>query len=326
MFGRCIEYLRISITDRCNLRCRYCMPPSGITLTTHGDILRLEEIAQLVKAGIRVGIKRLRLTGGEPLLRKNVATLVSLLKGIPGIEEVSMTTNGLLLENLAHPLKAAGLDRINISLDTLRPDRYRYITRWGDWEKTWRGIEAALEAGLHPVKLNVVVLRGFNDDEILDFARLTLDNPLHVRFIELMPLGEALAMESCFMSAEEVRAVITQAYALEPDHGVTTRGPAVNFRIPGAEGTLGFISALSQHFCQRCNRLRLTADGKLRPCLFSDLEIDVKGPLRSGASEEELAALFAQAIALKPQGHHLKKMDGVKRAQALKRAMHQIGG
>ncbi|MCG0278566.1 MAG: GTP 3',8-cyclase MoaA [Thermanaeromonas sp.] len=319
-FGRRITYLRISVTDRCNLRCRYCMPEEGVRLKSHEDILRLEEIVRLVQAAVQVGIKKIRLTGGEPLIRKNLVSLVRQLSSLPGVEEICLTTNGQLLERLALPLKEAGLKRVNISLDTLQPDRYSFITRGGSIEAVWRGIRAALEADLVPVKLNVVVMRGFNEDEILDFASLTLREPLHVRFIELMPIGAADGADFGYISLQEVWERLASKFKLERVQDLPGNGPARSFRVAGGVGSLGFIGAISEHFCNRCNRLRLTADGKLRPCLYWQVEVDVKTPLRAGASIVELAGLFRQAIRLKPRGHRLEA------GWSQERLMCQIGG
>ncbi|GAF25369.1 GTP 3',8-cyclase MoaA [Neomoorella thermoacetica] len=319
-FQRQINYLRIAITDRCNLRCRYCMPATGVPLKGHEDILRLEEIATLARVAAGTGISRIRLTGGEPLVRKNVVTLVRELAAIPGLEEISLTTNGIFLGALAFSLKEAGLKRVNISLDTLKKDRYRYITRRGNITSVWQGIRAALAAGLTPVKLNVVITRGFNDDEILDFARLAREEPLHIRFIELMPIGTAAASSTAYVPAEEIKGRISRVYPLEPFPDLANNGPAANFRLVGGRGSVGFITPMSNHFCSRCNRLRLTADGKLRPCLYWDGEIDIKGPLRAGAPETELAAIFARAVSLKPAEHHME--NGWRQP----RAMSQIGG
>ncbi|MGI9860584.1 GTP 3',8-cyclase MoaA [Moorella naiadis] len=319
-FKRQINYLRIAITDRCNLRCRYCMPATGVPLKGHQDILRLEEITTLARVAAGTGISRIRLTGGEPLVRKNVVSLVRQVAAIPGIAEVSMTTNGIFLGGLALALKEAGLKRVNISLDSLKKDRYRYITRCGNLAGVWQGIRAALTVGLTPVKLNVVITRGFNDDEILDFARLAVAEPLHIRFIELMPIGTAAESGAGYVAAAEIKNRISQEYPLEPVADLVTNGPAVNFRVAGGRGSVGFISAMSNHFCSRCNRLRLTADGKLRPCLYWDGELDIKGPLRAGATEAELAALFARAVSIKPAEHHME--NGWRQP----RAMSQIGG
>lgn len=319
-FSRQINYLRIAITDRCNLRCRYCMPAAGVPLKGHDDILRLEEIVTLARAAVRIGINRIRLTGGEPLVRKNVVTLVRELAKLPTFKEISLTTNGTFLAGLAAALKEAGLSRVNISLDTLQKDRYRYITRRGNIASVWQGIRAALAVGLEPVKINVVVARGFNDDEILDFARLAMEEPLHIRFIELMPIGAAATSASGYVPMDEIKSRIEAVYPLEPLTDLVTNGPAVNFRVAGGRGSIGFISAMSEHFCSRCNRLRLTADGKLRPCLYWDGEIDIKGALRAGATEEELASIFARAVSLKPAEHHMER--GWRQA----RVMSQIGG
>ncbi|MBE3580818.1 MAG: GTP 3',8-cyclase MoaA [Thermoanaerobacteraceae bacterium] len=319
-FGRRINYMRVSITDRCNLRCRYCMPAAGVPLKSHDDILRLEEIVTLVEAAVQVGVRQVRLTGGEPLVRKNVVGLVGRLAALPGLEEVSLTTNGILLGPLARPLKEAGLGRVNISLDSLRPERYRYITRVGNLETVWRGIRAALTVGLTPVKLNVVVVRGFNDDEILDFARLARREPLHIRFIELMPIGTAAAGEAAYVPVAEIKRKVEEEFTLEPLEALRGCGPARSFRVEGGPGSIGFIGALSEHFCHRCNRLRLTADGKLRPCLYWEGEIDVKTPLRNGASQDELVELFRRAVALKPRQHHLE--EGWEQP----RVMSQLGG
>ncbi|MDN5344450.1 MAG: 3,8-cyclase [Clostridia bacterium] len=319
-FRRQINYLRIAITDRCNLRCRYCMPATGVTLKSHQEILRLEEIVTLARVAGDAGISRIRLTGGEPLVRKNMVTLVRELASLSAIKELSLTTNGIFLSGLARPLKDAGLSRVNISLDTLRKDRYRYITRRGNINSVWQGIRAALAVGLAPVKLNVVITRGFNDDEVLDFARLAREEPLHIRFIELMPIGAAAATVTDYVAVEEIKSRVSSVYPLEPLPDLVTNGPAVNFKIAGGRGSIGFISAMSSHFCHRCNRLRLTADGKLRPCLYWDGEIDIKGPLRSGASSAELAAIFARAVALKPAEHHME--TGWRQP----RVMSQIGG
>lgn len=319
-FGRRINYMRVSITDRCNLGCRYCMPATGVSLKSHEEILRLEEIVTLVQAATQVGIRRVRLTGGEPLVRKDVVTLVRELAKLPALEEISLTTNGLLLNYLALPLKEAGLTRVNISLNSLRPERYRYLTRGGNIKDVWRGIRAALAAGLTPVKLNVVVVRGFNDDEILDFAHLARQEPLHIRFIELMPIGTAANRGVGYVPVAEIRQKIAQHFSLQPLEELRGNGPAQNFRVDEGVGSVGFIGALSEPFCHRCNRLRLTADGKLRPCLHWGEEIDVKTPLRSGASQEELVQLFCQAVAAKPKQHHLK--EGWQQP----RGMSQLGG
>lgn len=322
-FSRHINYLRISVTDRCNLRCIYCMPAEGVQCLPHAEILTIEEILAVVRAGVQVGIDKVRLTGGEPLLRRGILDLVAGLRDIPGINDLAITTNGLLLEQLAGELKAAGLNRVNISLDTLKPHRFSQITRGGDLNQVRRGIQAALEAGLHPVKLNTVAMRDFNQDELVDLARLSMEYPLHVRFIELMPVGASntWAREK-YMSNELTRALISEELGeLVEEKTTLGAGPARYSRLPGARGTIGFISAMSDHFCARCNRLRLTSTGQLRPCLFNRWEKDLKSVLRSGADQDSLIKIFRAAILEKPDGHDL-----VPSWQRDDRLMSQIGG
>jgi cyclic pyranopterin phosphate synthase len=304
-FQRPITYLRISVTDRCNLRCIYCMPEAGVDLMSHYDILSYEEIYTVAKAAAELGINRIRLTGGEPLVRAGITDLISLLAGIETIEDLSLTTNGILLAQYATGLKEAGLQRVNISLDTLKPDRFRQITRCGNLADTLRGIEAARAAELTPVKINVVVMAGVNDDEITDFAAKTVTDGWNVRFIELMPVSSNEPVSDKLVSVSEIRKRLETMGKLEPWKVDAGNGPAKYFRLPGASGTVGFISPVTEHFCFQCNRLRLTADGKLRPCLLSEDEIDLKEPLRSGAPLEELKSLIARAIANKPKGHRL---------------------
>ena len=331
-FGRSIDYLRISVTDRCNLRCIYCMPSEGVPHISHSEILSYEEIRAVVRAAAQLGIRRVRLTGGEPLVRADFPELVKMLSRIEGITELSLTTNGALLKDYAHALKQAGLSRVNVSLDTLRADRFRDITRQGELEDVLAGIEAAQEAGLHPIKINTVVMRGINDDEILDFARLTITEGWHVRFIELMPFvtdnppeghssGRKANSRSQFMSADEVKERLDTLGELNPCLPITGNGPAKYLRFPKAGGTIGFITPVSQHFCFNCNRLRLTAEGKLRPCLLSDSEIDLRQPLRGGASPEKLKQIITEAIQKKPKEHKLSRGH-----TSRKRLMSQVGG
>ena len=307
-YGRRITYLRVSVTDRCNLRCIYCMPEEGVPSMRHADILSYEEITRLVRIAAGMGISQVRLTGGEPLVRKGIASLVRSVAQVPGIEGLAMTTNGQLLARLARQLADAGLQRVNISLDTLHPERFRAITRRGELQHTLAGIEAARRAGLEPVKINTVVMRGINDDEVVDFARHTLSDGWNVRFIEVMPLGEGASLAGdTYVPTDEVRTRIEEELGpLEPA-SLSGSGPARVWRLPGATGTLGFISAISHHFCHECNRLRLTANGRLVPCLLSDLEFDLRTPLRSGATDAELRDVFRRAIEAKPSGHHLSK-------------------
>lgn len=325
-FARPINYLRISVTDRCNLRCVYCMPAEGIPLLTHQDILTFEEIQRVVQAAAALGIHKVRITGGEPLARSGLPKLVRMIAAIPEIDDISMTTNGHLLPRYADELAAAGLNRVNISLDSLRDDRFRALTRVGTLSRVWDGLAAAERAGLTPIKLNVVVIRGFNDDEVLDFAHMTLGQAQHVRFIEVMPLGHNdLWAEDGYVSVEEVRQQIEVRFGpLEPVGRAALplgNGPARYWRLPGAAGTLGFISPISDHFCASCNRLRLTADGRLRPCLLSDAEIDLRGPLRAGKDDVALGELISQAVANKPARHRLYEGQ-----HPVNREMAQIGG
>lgn len=307
-FGRHIDYLRVSVTDRCNLRCVYCMPAEGVPWKPHADMLTYEEIARVVAAAAELGVRRVRLTGGEPLVRRNIPALVRALAQTPGIEEVSLTTNGLLLDTLAAPLAEAGLKRVNVSLDTLDPEKYRKLTRGGDIDRVRRGIQAAEDAGLMPIKLNAVVVRGVNDDELAELASLTLTHPWHIRFIELMPLADAAGWGddfadsgSRYFSVREMHARLAHLN-LEPAEGPRGNGPAQVFRLPGAVATVGFIAPVGEHFCATCNRLRLTADGYLRACLLHEREICIREALRAG---EDLRPYLQAAVNAKPAGHEL---------------------
>lgn len=303
-FRRPIDYLRISVTDRCNLRCVYCMPTDGIHLMPHEDILSYEEIRTVAEVAAGLGINKIKITGGEPLVRLDLSKLVQMLAQIKAIDDISLTTNGLLLARHAAELKAAGLRRVNVSLDTLKPDRFKQITRGGNVEDVLEGMEIAKSVGLEPIKINMVVLPGMNDDEILDFARKTIHEGWHVRFIERMPFGEE-ASASAFVPVYEMKQRLEVLGKLEPCSLVMGNGPAKYFRLPGAKGTIGFITPISEHFCFRCNRLRLTADGKLRLCLLSDEEIDLRAPLRNSTTPEELKRLIEKAVDSKPLRHHL---------------------
>ncbi len=322
-FGRAINYLRVSVTDRCNLRCVYCMPDEGIKKQAHADILRYEELALIIRAAADLGICKVRLTGGEPLARLGLVDFVRMVAAIPCIDDISMTTNGTLLARHAKDLAAAGLHRINISLDTLRADRFALITRRSRLEDVWSGIEAAQQAGLTPIKLNMVVVRGLNDDEVPEFARRTLSHGWHVRFIELMPIGANVNWAGDgVVPIPEIRSHIeTEVGPLAPVHGPRGNGPARYYHLPGADGTVGFIGAQSEHFCATCNRLRLTADGRLRPCLMSTHEIDLSPALRAGADLDRVRALLTQAIQHKPQGHRLAEQLSPR-----DRTMAEIGG
>lgn len=307
-FGRRVEYLRISVTDRCNLRCVYCLPPGKVDWKPRGEILGFEEVARVVEAAAGLGIHRVRLTGGEPLLRRDLPRLVHQIATIPGIEDISLTTNAMLLEDLAEPLARSGLKRVNVSLDTLRPDRYARLTRGGAIDRVWRGIAAAERAALSPIKLNTVVIRGINDDELEDMAGLSLERPWHIRFIELMAVGELEDWGRDLPSREQgflpVKAMLQMLknLPLEPMSEKNGSGPARVYRIAGAVGSVGFISPISANFCAACNRLRLTCDGHLRPCLLSQREVDVREPIRRG---EDLGPYLELAANLKPRVHDL---------------------
>jgi len=324
-YNRPISYLRISVTDRCNLRCVYCMPPEGVPKRAHDEILRYEEIETVVRAAAELGITKVRLTGGEPLVRPGIVELVRMLARVDGIDDLAMTTNAILLSDYANELAQAGLTRVNISLDTLRPERFERITRCGRLEDALAGIEAAHAAGLEPVKINTVVIRGMNDDEVVDFARKTVEG-WHVRFIELMPVGNGVTIVDDWrervVTAREIREQIETALgSLEPAKLNAGGGPARYYRLPGASGTLGFITPISEHFCTQCNRLRLTADGRLRPCLLAESELDLRTALRAGAGVEQIKALIVQAIESKPMRHHL---DECRVPEG--RTMSEIGG
>ncbi len=320
-YHRHIDYMRISVTDRCNLCCVYCNE-RGMEHLTHEEVLRYEEIQKIVKAAAGLGVKSLRLTGGEPLIKSNLGSLIRMLAGIEGIEDISLTTNGTLLAGYAEELKAAGLKRVNISLDTFKPERFEKISGADKLKDVLEGIEAAKKVGLVPVKVNTVMMRGINDDEVLDFAAKTKQAGWHVRYIEKMPLVAADVDKSNMVSIEEIMSVIRKNMGkLEPYINRRGNGPAKYYRLPDAEGTLGFIGPVTDCFCATCNRFRLTADGKLRPCLLEDDEIDVKTPLRAGASIEEMGELMRQAAALKRERHRIGR-DFV----SGKRKMWQIGG
>ncbi len=322
-FNRPITYLRISVTDRCNLRCVYCMPEAGLAWIPKPEILSFEEIERIVQAAAPIGLRSVRLTGGEPLVRRDLPELVRGLAAIPGIDDISLSTNGLLLADQVGALRAAGLRRVNISLDTLRADRFEAIARRPGLERVLAGIDASFAAGLEPVKLNVVVMRGYNDDELGDFAALTRDRKIFVRFIEVMPVEENLALQrDGYVSADEMIERLGQLDALQPCAGPGGNGPARYFAYPNAAGAVGVISPLSHDYCERCNRVRLSADGRLRLCLFGDYEIDLREPLRRGAAEGEIAALLRGGMLIKPERHHLKLGEQASRM----RAFSEIGG
>jgi len=319
-YGRSIEYLRISVTDRCNFRCVYCMPEQGLDWLPKADILSYEEITEVVRQLAPLGLRRLRITGGEPTIRPDLVRLIEMLRAVDGIEDIALSTNGVKLPAMAEALKAAGLDRVNISADSLQPERIAAIARRSLGFEPETAVRAALDAGLEPVKLNVVVMRGVNDDEVVEFARLTQRYAVHVRFIELMPVGEmAHLTDSHIVPSAEVLARVATLGALDAADGPARgNGPAKYYRLEGAPGTVGVITPMTHTYCDTCNRVRLTADGRLRTCLYGDHEVDLRTPLRAGS---ELGPLFVQALSEKPKAHDLLqlKVGGLK-------ALSQVGG
>lgn len=317
--GRRIEYLRISVTDRCNFRCRYCLPMRGVQWLPRAEILSYEEITAIVRELAPLGLRRVRLTGGEPTIRPELERLVAMLREVPEVTDLSLSTNGVHLARMARPLRDAGLDRVNISADSLQPARVAAIARRDTGFDPLSAARAAEEAGLGPVKLNVVLLRGINDDEIEAFARLTLEHPWHVRFIELMPVGEFRDLtDAHIVPADEVIRRVGMLGPLEEVSGPRGNGPARYSRLPGSLGTLGFITPMTHTFCDDCNRVRLTADGRLRTCLFGTHEVDLRSPLRAGLP---LAPLVRQALLDKPPAHELLQL----RVGGLQ-ALSQVGG
>jgi len=322
--NRKINYLRLSITDRCNLRCTYCMPEEGIEFLAHENILRYEEILRIVRLSVLRGIRKVRLTGGEPLVRKGFIDFLKRLIEIEGLEEVSLTTNGVLLKQYASEIKDCGVHRVNISLDSLNPEKYKSITGRDMFDQVWEGIEEAEKLNFAPIKINVVAIRGINDDEIEDFGRLTLERPYHVRFIEHMPVGGNNNWNSeKFIPTLEIYDILQNIGPLVPvKRRNNLDGPAQRYKIENAMGEIGLIGALSNHFCSICNRLRLTADGHLRSCLFSENEIDLMPELREGKSDETIVALIERAINEKPEKHDLKRQGH----RSCTRQMSSIGG
>ena len=321
--GRRIEYLRISVTDKCNLRCVYCMPLHGLPWLTRDEILHYEEIAEIVRVMAGMGLRRIRLTGGEPLVRRDLPTLVRLLAAIPGIEDIALSTNAVLLEAAAEELREAGVGRLNISLDSLRPERLDAIARRpGAHAAIFAGLAAAERVGFAPIKINAVIMRGTNDDELAEFARITLERPWHVRLIEVMPVGDNLDVSAdAYLPALEMLGRLRALGELRPVPGPPGNGPATYFQLPGAAGTIGVITPMSHNYCERCNRMRLTASGRLRPCLFGDLETDLREPLRRG---EPLAPLIRHTLRIKPERHHLIQGSAV--GSGGLRALSQVGG
>jgi len=322
-YHRRITYLRVSVTDRCNLRCIYCVPVKDLTLLNHGDILNYEEILRVLQAGAEIGIEKVRLTGGEPLVRRNFVHFVESVCQMSAFKDVSITTNGVYLKEKAQEIFDTGVRRINVSLDTLDPLKYAKITGRDYFDNVWKGLKEAEAVGFSPIKLNVVAIRGINDDELLAFAQLSRRKPYHIRFIEYMPIGhDNRWTPEKYISSDEIKSKLESFSPLHKLPHLTDDGPAKRCRFESAKGEIGFISALSHHFCSTCNRLRLTADGKLRPCLLAEDEVDIKTPLRSGCSQEDLKCVFQRAIAKKPKRHHDKISE---RVQCL-RSMSAIGG
>jgi len=321
-YNRYLNYLRISITDRCNLKCIYCVPRDQIPRLSHDEILTYEEILHLVKVGVKLGISKIRVTGGEPLVRKGVYDFLSELRRIDGLTDLSLTTNGVALKDNLKKIKSAGIKRINISLDTLKREKFSQITGMDLFDQVWQGIERAREMAFYPIKINVVALNGINDDELIDMAQLSFDYPFHIRFIEYMPIGESQMGNGPLLLAPEIKKRISVLGNLVPIHNSANDGPAQRYQFEGALGEIGFIHALSHHFCDRCNRLRLTAKGQLRPCLLSGHHEDVRGPLRNGCSDDQLAEIFLKAVSHKPSDHNL----ALRNPTRVCGQMHSIGG
>ncbi|MBW1681266.1 MAG: GTP 3',8-cyclase MoaA [Deltaproteobacteria bacterium] len=322
-FQRRLNYLRISVTDRCNLRCTYCMPRSGVPKLDHAEILRYEEILRLAHIGVGLGITKIRLTGGEPLVRKGILEFLPRLAAIQGLRDLSLTTNGILLGQNLEKIRAAGIRRINVSLDTLVAEKYARITGVDGFHRVWEALMEARETGFSPIKVNVVVMKGINSDEIPAFAALSRKEPFHIRFIEYMPMGcMGMNQSRRFVPTERIKERLKELGPLIPVPRGPDDGPSERFRFPGARGEVGFISPVSHHFCRSCNRLRLTASGHLRPCLLSDRQLDLKGPLRRGATDRELAEIFKKAALKKPFEHTLRTHPG----QGPRALMSSIGG
>lgn len=312
-YCRKLNYLRISITDRCNLRCLYCAPPNlRVSKLSHADILRYEEILRLVRIGVSLGISKVRITGGEPLIRKNVGNFLSELGKIKEISDLSLTTNGVLLKDHLESIREAGIRRLNISLDTLESEKFRQITGHDHFRQVWDGILAAYHAGFSPIKINVVAMRGINDDEFADIARLSFSYPFHIRFIEYMPMGNSPLEHARQILAPEIMKLLASTGELVPIEKRQYDGPAERYRFKDAIGEIGFIRPLSHHFCAQCNRLRLTASGQLRPCLLSDAQHDLKTALRNGSSDAQISDIFLTAARFKPHRHHLIEKENVK--------------
>jgi cyclic pyranopterin phosphate synthase len=322
-FGRRVEYVRVSVTDKCNLRCVYCMPLDGLDWLKRESLLSYEEIASVLRTMARMGLEKVRITGGEPLVRKDLPRLVEMVAEIPGIVDISLSTNAVLLGDQAQALRDAGISRVNVSLDSLQEDRVDAIARRpGSFGRIMEGLDAAEAVGFDPIKINVVLIGGQNDDEIEDFALITRDRPWHIRFIELMPTGSNLELSADnFVSCQEALARIRRMGSIEPVDGPAGNGPATYFRFPGAAGTVGVITPMSHNYCDRCNRMRLTADGQLRPCLFGSIQTNLRDPLRAGA---DLIPLIEETLRIKPERHYL--IQGSDEGSGGLVALSQTGG
>lgn len=326
-YGRLHDYLRISVTDRCNLRCVYCMPEEGVQFAASETLLSYDEIVDIVKVGAELGIKKLRITGGEPLIRPNLHELIARLSSIPGIEDIALTTNGIYLANQAEKLRAAGLNRVNISLDTLDPARFKFIARNGDLKKVLAGIEAAARVGFSPIKLNCVLLKGVNEDEISKFLKLAYEHSVHVRFIEYMPIGHAdEGWKKHYLPLSTVLDVAkAEGYHISEKKEVKGNGPAENWELEGGVGSFGLIHPISDHFCKNCNRLRLTADGRIKPCLYWIDELDIK---KAVGDVPLMKSIYYKAMQIKPENHEMaaKLSDLSQSYTPTERRMSQIGG
>jgi cyclic pyranopterin phosphate synthase len=315
--GRRIHYLRVAVTDRCNFRCQYCMPSDGVKWMEHDDILRYEELLRIIHTFARLGVDKVRITGGEPLVRKGLIPFLRKVTAIPGIKEVAVTTNGSMLEEYAPLLKQAGVKRINVSLDTLKPDRFKQITGQDALHQVLTGIKKAQEVGLIPIKINMVVMKNFNSDELADFANLAMDNPYQVRFIEYMPF---CSEKKYLFTAAEMRQQLLAAGFTKLIPEMRNSSPAQIYRFPQSQGSIGFITPVSQHFCSSCNRIRLTPDGNLKPCLLSNQEYSLRELLRAGISDQELLETIRKVVWNKPKQHDLRN------GQKSDRGMSRIGG
>ncbi|MBX8638207.1 MAG: GTP 3',8-cyclase MoaA [Thermoplasmata archaeon] len=322
--GRRISYLRVSVADSCNLRCVYCMPASGVRFTRHGDMMSPQEIGMIVSAAASIGTTAVRLTGGEPLTRSDIVEIAAEVSLVPGVEDVPISTNGIFLKGMAGQLHAAGVTRANVSVDSLNPERFSSITRGGDIHRVLQGMSEAADAGIRPVKMNTVLMKGVNDDELVELTRFALDNSYPLRFIEMMPLTSNVSFQpELFFPAMRAKAQLEKNFRLTPSSSKNGHGPAVYYDVDGYDTPVGFITPLSGNFCDRCNRVRITSTGRLRMCLFGDSTVDLVSVLREGGSIEDVASLIRKSIVFKPERHYL---DIGKTSSRTLEAMSQIGG